>query len=206
MLTVHLNPVLHLVNTCWIMDHCLFLTDVEYYFLPGEHYVVNVIKIVGAFNFSLIGFGLPLPTLIFWSESYVKVANSYNVTIGNLVFRQYSSEVISEFGLDVDAGLFCDDCIHCKVEGIWFYGYGFAGINLFQNSSINNITIDLSVVFTYYKKHVVQNLYYHLWTEHMITIMIFISIKKHFLLVEAIKFVTNIMKQWIYLCTKDIMT
>ena len=121
------------------------LSNVEYYFLPGEHHVINVIK-MEVLNLSLIGFGLAPPKLILWSQSYVGLYFSYNVTIRNLAFSQYSGDVISEFSLDIDASLFIYDCSHCKVENIWFYGYGFAGLNMFLNSSINNITIDLSVV------------------------------------------------------------
>ena len=119
------------------------LSDVEYYFLPGKHHVVNVIN-MKVFNFSMIGFGFSSPKLIFRPKSSVGFQYSYNVTIRNLIFIQYSDDMISEFGLD--ASLFFYDCLHCKVEEIWFFGYGFKGINLFQNSSINNITFDLSVV------------------------------------------------------------
>ena len=41
---------------------------------------------------------------------------------------------------------FLHECFHCRVENIYFLGYGFAGINLFLNSYIYNITIDLTIV------------------------------------------------------------
>ena len=122
------------------------LSDVEYYFLPGEHHVVNVINVVRSFNCSLIGFGSSPAKLVCQSQSSVNLYYSYNVTIRNLVFSQYSYDVISEFGFGVDASLFIYDCSHCKVENIWSFGYGFAGVNMFLNSSINNVTINLSVV------------------------------------------------------------
>ena len=122
------------------------LSDVEYYFLPGEHYVVNGIDIVGAFNFSLIGFGLTQAKLICWSKSYVKMFQSYNVTFRNLMFNQCYGDLFYQYGADIAAGLILYECSYCIVEDIYFYVYGFAGINLFLNSYLSNITINTSIV------------------------------------------------------------
>ena len=141
MSTVHLNPVLHLVNTYWIMDHCLF-------FLPGEHHVVNNVDIEEAFNFSLIGFGLLQAKLVCRSHYYVGVYFSFNVTIRNLVFSQCSGVLYNNFTTDqyIVASLLIYNCSRCKVEDIKFLGYGFTGINLFLNSHFNNIIIDMTEV------------------------------------------------------------
>ena len=40
------------------------LSDVEYYFLPGEHQIINDIDMIEAFNFSLIGFGVSPAKLV----------------------------------------------------------------------------------------------------------------------------------------------
>ena len=122
------------------------LSDVEYYFLPGEHHVVNVIDIVSTFNFSFIGFSLLPAKLVCLSQTRVSVLFSYNVTIKNLVFVQCNGNLFTRLHKDIAAGLFLHECSYCKVEDIYFFGYGFAGINLLLRSYLNNITIDTRVV------------------------------------------------------------
>ena len=122
------------------------LSDVKYYFLPGEHHVANVIDIMGALNFSWIGFGLSPAKLICWSQSYVSVFHSYNITIRNFVFDQCSGDLFYQSGIDIAAGLILYECSYCIVEDIYFSVYGFVGINLLLNSYLNNITIDMAIV------------------------------------------------------------
>ena len=124
------------------------LSNVEYHFLPGEHHVVDTIHMEGAINFSLIGFGLPPAQLVCKSLScsYVGVFHSINVTIRNLVFSQCCGDLKSQFPLYIAAGLFLIGCSHCQVEDVNFFGYGLVGVNLRQNSYLNNITIDITTV------------------------------------------------------------
>ena len=124
------------------------LSDVEYYFLPGEHHINKVINITSALNFSLIGLGLPPAELVCQAQSYVNVYFSYNINIRNLVFNHChgNNTLVSQFGVDIGAGLFLYECAHCKAEELWFDGYGIAGLNLFLNSSLNYITIDMTIV------------------------------------------------------------
>ena len=123
------------------------LSDVEYRFLPGEHHVVNNIDIKETLNFSLIGFDQLSPAkLICRSNYYVGVFRSYNVTIRNLVFSQCSGDLDSQYPLYIAAGLFLIRCSHCQVENVNFFGYGFVGVNLLQNSYLNNITVDITTV------------------------------------------------------------
>ena len=119
------------------------LSDVEYYFLPGEHHVVNVINMTETSNFSLIGCGLSPAKLVCLSQSYISVLYSYNVTIKNLVFNQCNADL---FFIKAAVGLLIDKCSDCKIEDVSFIGYGFAGVNLLQNLYINNITIDVTTV------------------------------------------------------------
>ena len=121
------------------------LSNVEYYFLPGEHSVVHYIFMMHASNFSLIGFGLSPSKLVCWPQSSVTIFDSYNVTIRNLEFCQCNSDLFPHFGLDIAAGLVLSECYYCKVEDIYFFGYGFAGINLFLNSYINNVIINMTI-------------------------------------------------------------
>ena len=122
------------------------LSDVEYRFLPGEHHVVNSIKVIEAFNFSLIGFGLSPAKLVCRSHYYVDVFLSFNISIRNLVFSQCSGELFNELNVDMVASLVLFNCSHCKVQDVEFFGYGLAGINLFLNSYFNNIIIDMTEV------------------------------------------------------------
>ena len=122
------------------------LSDVEYHFLPGEYHINNNIDIREGFNFSLIGFDLLPVKLVCKSHHYVGVFFSYNVTIRNLVFNQCSGDFGTQFDIHLPAGLFLYKCSHCKVEDVYFEGYGFVGVDLVQNSSLNNITIDMTIV------------------------------------------------------------
>ena len=121
------------------------LLNAEYFFLPGEHHIVNVIDIEGAINFSLNGFSVSPAKLVCQSQSYLRVFYSYKVTIRNLVFDHCSSDLLYDLGLDVATSLLLDSCIRCKVEDVYFFGYGFAGINLIRNSYLSNITIDMTI-------------------------------------------------------------
>ena len=122
------------------------LSDVEYYFLPGEHHVNNTIDIVNAINFSLIESSFSPAKLVCQAQSYVGIFYSYNVTIRNLVFNQCSGDLYYWLNQDVTAALFLCECACCIVEYVHFFGYGFVGINLVSNSYLNNVTIVMTAV------------------------------------------------------------
>ena len=105
------------------------LSDVEYYFLPGEYHVVNAIDIVGAYNISLVGFGMSPVKFLCWPQSYVSAFYSYNVTIKNLVFNQCNGILVSPVSQlqNTAAGLFLYECSSHKIEDVYFFGYGFTG-------------------------------------------------------------------------------
>ena len=73
-------------------------------------------------------------------------SKSYNVTIRNLVFDQCNFDLFYQFGIDTAVGLVLHECCYCKVEDVYFLGYGFAAINLLLHSYLNNITIDTTMV------------------------------------------------------------
>ena len=71
---------------------------------------------------------------------------SYNVTIRNLLFDHCGGDLLyNHFGLDVAISLLLDTCEYCKVEDVYFFGYGFAGMNLIHNSYLNNIAINVTI-------------------------------------------------------------
>ena len=120
------------------------LSDVEYYFLPGEHHITSALKIENAINILLIGVSLSPVELVCQSQSYVYVSQSYNVTIRNLVFDHCHYDLAYQLRMDTTAGLVLHECFYCKVEDVYFLGYGFAAINLLVDSYLNNITIDMT--------------------------------------------------------------
>ena len=122
------------------------LSDVEYYFLPGEYHITFVLKIWNAINILLTGVSFSPVKLVCQSKSYVHVSQSYNVTIRNLVFDQCNDDLLYQFGIDTAVSLILYECFYCKVEDVYFLGYGFAGINLLLHSYLNNITIDTTVM------------------------------------------------------------
>ena len=104
------------------------LPDVEYYFLPGEHHITSALKIMEAINILLTGVSLSPVELVYQSQSYVDVSQSYNVTIRNLMFNQCDGDLFYHFGMDTTAGLVLHECFYCTVEDVYFLGYGFAVI------------------------------------------------------------------------------
>ena len=122
------------------------LSNVEYHFLPGKHQVVDTIDIEEAFNFSLIGCSLSQTKFVCWSQAYVRIFLSYNVTIRNLVFDQCNGVLFSEVPIPVAPGLFLYECSHCVIKDLVFFGYGFLGMNLFLNSYISNVTINITTM------------------------------------------------------------
>ena len=117
------------------------LSNVEYYFLPGEHHVTDIMQIWLASNFAMIGVGMSPVKLVCWQQVYIAVSYSYNVTIRNLAFNQCNG--IYKFNMNISAGLILDDCYFCKVEDIIIWGHGFVGYNMLRNSVLNNITVNI---------------------------------------------------------------
>ena len=122
------------------------LSDVEYYFLPGEHHITYDLEISYASNILLTGVSLSSVELVCQPQSYLVVLQSYNATIRNLVFNQCDGDLLYYFGMDTIAGLILYECFYCKVENVYFIGSGFAGFNLLLHSYLNNITIDMTMV------------------------------------------------------------
>lgn len=67
-----------------------------------------------------------------------------------IVFSQCNGD-LGSYAIElqgITAGLFHYKCSYCNIEDIYFFGYGFAGVNLFLNSNLNNININMTVVRT----------------------------------------------------------
>ena len=70
------------------------VSNVEYYFLPGEHYVPANMVLQNLHNFSIIGtVSKPSPlavlVLVDCPQSYIiNIIDSYNVTVANVMLKQ----------------------------------------------------------------------------------------------------------------------
>ena len=111
--------------------------NVEYYLLPGEHYITTMAMLTNLQNFSLVGIinkELQLPSIIIVSRRFI-IFNSYNVIITNVAFKtKYPSN--RNFQLIV--------CISCTVENVTLTGCSLSCENLIGRSYLNNIVINLT--------------------------------------------------------------
>ena len=142
------------------------VSDVEYHLLPGEHKINNNIVLQNLQNFSLVGTYSQKPTVLACNgQSNIAIIFSYNVTISNLVFKQCNGNTVhdSDSMLDYDlrairTSLFIESCLCCTIYAIKFLQHGFIGINVVENSRLNNITVILnglhsSGIFLWYSDH-----------------------------------------------------
>ena len=128
------------------------VSNVEYHFLPGEHHVPRDMKLQYLHNFAMIGSdsSTSISTEIISSlQSYVKIFNSVNVSIINVIFTKQAYDIRMSieihnnrnFDLFNLAFINCSNCIITKVE-LW--EYGFYGENLCGRSYLNDILIELT--------------------------------------------------------------
>ena len=120
------------------------VSNVQYYFLPGEHHVPANMLLQDLCNFSIIGTvkESPLPVvLVGCLQSYViNVTNSYNVIIGNVMLKQCTDQTISRYS----ATLLIDLCYSCTIENVVFMNSGLKGTNLIGKSHFTKITIQVN--------------------------------------------------------------
>ena len=115
------------------------VSNVEYYLLPGEHYVISTEKILLRYlqNFSLVGSCnkqlQQFPSTILISTDIV-IFDSYNVTIKNVIFKMLYRNVNVTLQLVV--------CISCTIENVTLSGCGLLGYNLIRRSYLTNIVIN----------------------------------------------------------------
>ena len=119
------------------------VSNVQYYFLPGEHHVPANMLLQDLCNLSLIGTVKESPppvVLVGFLQSYViNVINSYNVTIANVMFKWFS-EIQSGY-----LNFLIDLCYSYTTENVVFINLGLKGINLIGNSYLTEIVIKLHV-------------------------------------------------------------
>ena len=123
------------------------VSNVQYYFLPGEHHVPTNMLLQDLCNFSIIGTVKESPppvVLVACLQSYViNVTNSYNVTIANVMFRQCDQTQLNKYKYLTN--LILNLCYSCTIENIVFINLGLKGTNLIGNSRLTEILIKSDV-------------------------------------------------------------
>ena len=119
------------------------VSNVEYHFLPGEHYVPANMVLQNLHNFSIIGASsnLSSPVVLVCSnvQLYViDIINSHFVIIKNFWFKYYS-HLLNKTMVYTNLKLSC--CFSCKIENVVFLQYGFTAINLIGDTYLYNIKV-----------------------------------------------------------------
>ena len=119
------------------------VSNVQYYFLPGEHHVPANMLLQDLCNFSIIGTVKESPPpvmLVGCLQSYViNVINSYNFTIANVMFRRCDQIQLDKY--KCLANLLIDSCYSCTIENVVFLNSGLKGTNLIGKSYLTKILI-----------------------------------------------------------------
>ena len=133
------------------------VSNVEYHFLPGEHHLPTNMTLQYLHNFTMTGilsYTVSAAVLFINLKEHVKIYNSINVTISNVVFKAYDKQY------DIDEHSICNvmltNCFSCKVMNVTFSDYGFCGTNLEGKSYFSNIVMGFTLycyrgVFLYYE-------------------------------------------------------
>ena len=123
------------------------VSNVQYYFLPGEHHVPANMLLQDLCNFSIIGTVKESPppvVLVGCLQSYViSVTNSYNVTIANVMFTRCDQTQLNKYKYLTN--LMLNLCHSCTIENAVFMNLGLKGTNLIGNSRLTKILIKSNV-------------------------------------------------------------
>ena len=117
------------------------VSNVEYHFLPGEHYVPANMMLRNLQNFSIIGIvneTSSLPALIGCSQSsyIINIIDSHSVTIANVMFKQCHQVQLMYLLINL--------CHSCTIENVTFMNSGLIGTNLIGASHLSEILIRLN--------------------------------------------------------------
>ena len=123
------------------------VSNVAYHFLPGEHYIPTNMTLQYLHNFTIIGSQsstLMFPVIIGSLKSYVKVVDSFNVFIKNIVFKKHDMGILNKNYQTDLYNLAFTNCFSCKIMKVHFLEYGFCGKNLMGESYLTEVHIDLT--------------------------------------------------------------
>ena len=129
-----------------------FVSNVQYYFLPGEHHIPANILLHDLHNFSIIGTVKESPTLVVLvgclRPYVINVTNSYNFTIANVIFKRCDQTQLNKYKYLTN--LLLNLCYSCTIENVIFMNLGLKGTNLIGNSYLTKIVIKSDVTQPYY--------------------------------------------------------
>lgn len=116
------------------------VSNVEYQFLPGKHYVPSNMSFWHLHNFAIIGSSSnKFSVLLVDLQAYIKIYASKNFTISNVLFKMYYKHY--EDSDYILCKVMLTNCFSCKIVNVTFVDYGFCGINLSGISHLRNIEI-----------------------------------------------------------------
>ena len=131
----------------WLHDGTLpVVSNVEYHFLPGEHYVPANMVLKNLHNFSMIGIvsDLSSPAVLVCSHVQsiiINIINSYFVIIKNVWFKHYGTLFCKKTAY-INLKMSC--CFSCRIENVIFLQYGFRAFNLIGDSHLHNIKVRIT--------------------------------------------------------------
>ena len=124
------------------------VSNVEYHFLPGEHHIPASMTLQYLHNFIMLGSKqyFSISTIfINGLQSYLKVFDSVNVTIKNVIFKrpQMGSYLYRNDKFDL-YNLAFKNCSSSTIMAVEFLEYGFAGDNLLGEVYLSDMLVNLS--------------------------------------------------------------
>ena len=131
----------------WLPNGTLpVVSNVEYHFLPGEHYVPTNMVLQNLHNFSIIGIftnlSSPVVLVCLHMQSYViNIINSHYVLIKNVWFKHYGTSFNKTMAYS-NLKMFC--CFSCRIENVIFLQYGFKAFNLIGDTYLHNINVTIT--------------------------------------------------------------
>ena len=133
-----------------------FVSNVEYHFLPGEHYLPTNMTLQYLHNFTMTGSSnskVSPAVLSFSLQVCVEICYSFNVTISNLAFKAYGKQIKS-YKVRSMCNVMLNFCLSCTIKNVTFSNHGFCGINLCGKTYLSGIVMN----FTY---HCYTRIYVH---------------------------------------------
>ena len=139
------------------------VSNVEYYFLPGEHHVPANMTLQNLHDFSIIGTvskPSPLAVLVLadCSQSYIiKIIDSYNITIANVMLKQCDQPQLTN--------LLITSCYSCKIENVIFTNLGLVGTSLIGSTYLTEIMLMSSRKFQMFCQKIELNYWRQSYTD-----------------------------------------
>ena len=116
------------------------VSNVEYHFLSGKHYIPANLILHNLYNFTIIGVvskSSLFPVLISHFHSFVlKIYDSHHVNIRNIEFDHYYKQQLQHI-----TGLYILRCFSCILDKLILNNFGIIAHNLIENSYLNEIHI-----------------------------------------------------------------